>query len=685
MGNDNYIGYQSMLTSVTTGMAQLDGICKRLSMEGQATELKNLEERLKNHIFSVGIMGEFRRGKSTVINALLGQEIVPADIVPCSATLNYVKWNVNKGAEIYFKDGTVQSVDVEDLAKYVTKITKESEKVSATVEKAVVYYPCQFCQNGVQIIDTPGLNDDERMSDISEKVIPTLDAIIMVIVPDSPFSQSEAEFVRNKVMASDLGRIIFIVNKIDTIDEDDRDRLLTSIRDKIQTSVLDKMAKVYGEDSDEYKNTVDKLGSIKLLPVSARKALKGKIKNNPAMLEDSGYADFESTLSHLLTEERGTLELMHPVNQLFSVSAEALRIIETRLATLNMEAEEFERKQNEALAQLKETRERKKAEIEALKNKGVTLYATLLPDLAGVYDEINVVLCDFVDNYEISEAVVRDQASITAFSEQISTEIDAKMQDILSIHTERLIYRIQEQLGIDIEGLEGFGKEFNERMNDIHVGLSLNGTSEGSALTNSLIDAGVVYASSLIFGAAIPGVGGLVAGFRDHGVKGAVVGGLSGAASGFAAAALAMSIGVAGIPLALIMGAVSAFGGKAITNLIFGSKKAPASNVEKIRNSLMATVSNMLDEFKRSSSLENWLKETCESSYNSIADDIDQEWENTLASMESTLTQIKVDLEMGAATKAKTESDMRAYATEISEIITAMKPIKDKLSMSLQN
>lgn len=685
MGNENYIGYQSMLTSVTTGMAQLDGICKRLSMEGQATELKNLEERLKNHIFSVGIMGEFRRGKSTVINALLGQEIVPADIVPCSATLNYVKWNVNKGAEIYFKDGTVQSVDVEDLAKYVTKITKESEKVSATVEKAVVYYPCQFCQNGVQIIDTPGLNDDERMSDISEKVIPTLDAIIMVIVPDSPFSQSEAEFVRNKVMASDLGRIIFIVNKIDTIDEDDRDRLLTSIRDKIQTSVLDKMAKVYGEDSDEYKNTVDKLGSIKLLPVSARKALKGKIKNNPAMLEDSGYADFESTLSHLLTEERGTLELMHPVNQLFSVSAEALRIIETRLATLNMEAEEFERKQNEALAQLKETRERKKAEIEALKNKGVTLYATLLPDLAGVYDEINVVLCDFVDNYEISEAVVQDQASITAFSEQISTEIDAKMQDILSIHTERLIYRIQEQLGIDIEGLEGFGKEFNERMNDIHVGLSLNGTSEGSALTNSLIDAGVVYASSLIFGAAIPGVGGLVAGFRDHGVKGAVVGGLSGAASGFAAAALAMSIGVAGIPLALIMGAVSAFGGKAITNLIFGSKKAPASNVEKIRNSLMATVSNMLDEFKRSSSLENWLKETCESSYNSIADDIDQEWENTLASMESTLTQIKVDLEMGAATKAKTESDMRAYATEISEIITAIKPIKDKLSMSLQN
>ncbi len=685
MGNENYIGYQSMLTSVTTGIAQLDGICKRLSMEGQAAELKNLEEKLKNHIFSVGIMGEFRRGKSTVINALLGQEIVPSDIVPCSATLNYVKWNVNKGAEIYFKDGTVQSIDVEDLSKYVTKITKESEEMSANVEKAVVYYPCQFCQNGVQIIDTPGLNDDERMSDISEKVIPTLDAIIMVIVPDSPFSQSEAEFVRNKVMASDLGRIIFVVNKIDTIDEDDRDRLLASIRDKIQSSVLDKMAKVYGADSEEYRNSVNKMGEIKLLPISARKALKGKVKGNATMLEESGYAEFESTLSHLLTEERGALELVHPVNQLFSVSAEALRLIDTRLSTLDMEAEEFESKQNEALAQLQQTRERKKLEIDTLKNKGVTLYTTLLPELSGVYDEIEMTLCDFVDNYTITEASVKDQAAVTTFSEQISAEMDTKMQEILSVHTERLVYRIQEQLGSDIEGLEDFGKEFNENMEAIHLGLSLERSGKTSPLSGVFLDMSINYASSYLFGTALPGVGGLVAGFREHGVKGAVVGGLSGAAVGFAAATIAMSLGVVGLPLALIMGAVSTFGGKTITNLIFGKKNTVESNVEKIRKSMMSAVTNMLGEFKRAATLENWLKETCESSYNSIADDIDQEWENTLASMENTLTQIKVDLEMGAANKAKTENDLKAYAGEISEIITTMKPIKDRLSTSLQN
>ena len=685
MGNENYMGYQAMLTSVSTSIAKLDSICKYLGMDGQSDGLKSIEGKLKNHIFSVGIMGEFRRGKSTVINALLGQEVVPADIVPCSATLNYVKWDVNKAAEIYFKDGTVQRVPVEDLSKYVTKITKESEKISGTVEKAIVYYPCQFCQNGVQIIDTPGLNDDERMTMISEKVIPTLDAIIMVIVPDSPFSQGEAEFVRNKVMASDLGRIIFVVNKIDTIDEDDRDRLLDTIRERIQNSVLEKMVKIYGEDSAEYKNTVDKLGQIKLLPISARKALKGKLKNNQAFLDDSGYVAFEETLAHLLTEERGSLELMHPVNQLFSVSAEALKIIETRLSTLNLEQEEFEKRQNKALAQIKETREQKKTEIEILKNKGFTLYATLLPEATQIYDQLEAELCDFVDCYEILESDVSNESSMQAFSNEFSNRTDAKMKEILSENTERLIYQIREQLGRDIQGLERFGNEFNSAMDNIHVNMSVNGNEQNSTLKNTCIDFGALIGSQALFGTVLPGVGGLVAGYRDHGVKGAVVGGVTGLVASNLVASMAITAGIAALPALLIVSAVSSFGGKAMANLLFGKKQSAPSGVEGVRNALMRSVMNALRDFKGSSTIENWLKETCETSYDSVAVDLDKEWENSLESMENTLMQIKVDLEMGAATKEKTEIDMNNYATEISEIMEIMKPIKDKLLTSLQN
>src|SRR5699024_10718377 len=114
----------------------------------------------------------------------------------------------------------------------------------------------------VDIVDTPGLNDDERMSRITEEIIPKLDVVIMVLVHDSPFSSSEADFVMNKLMTSDLGRILFLVNKIDTLRrEQDRVRAVDEIKKRIREKVLESTKRIYGEDSQEYCDTKQKLGN----------------------------------------------------------------------------------------------------------------------------------------------------------------------------------------------------------------------------------------------------------------------------------------------------------------------------------------------------------------------------------------------------------------------------------------
>ena len=128
MSKNSYINYQNMVGSVTQSITKLDNVCRHMSMNSQADELNKISKKLNEHVFSVGIMGEFKRGKSTVINALLGQNIVPTDIVPCSATLNYVRWDTDKRAVINFKDGKNVTVPVEDLTNYVTKVTTESAK-----------------------------------------------------------------------------------------------------------------------------------------------------------------------------------------------------------------------------------------------------------------------------------------------------------------------------------------------------------------------------------------------------------------------------------------------------------------------------------------------------------------------------------------------------------------------------
>lgn len=691
---NKYANYQSMVTSVTTGISQLDGVCRNLSMDAQADELAGISDRLQNHIFSVGIMGEFKRGKSTVINALLGSEIVPADIVPCSATLNYIKWDASKHAIVKFKDGTEKDIAVDELSDYITKLTEKSEKQAEKVDNATVYYPCPFCQNGVQIIDTPGLNDDERMTAISESVIPTLDAIIMVTVPSSPFSQSEADFVRNKIMASDLGRIIFVVNQIDLVDEDDRERILDHIKSKIKSSVLEKMEKIYGSDSDEYNNAKEKLAGIRVLGISAKQALKAKLNGDEKVLEESGFLEFESVLSKLLTEERGALELIHPVNQIISAAKTSLETIETRLNALELDSEEFEKIQKESMEKIKETRKKKKDEISLLKAKGKTLYADLLPELDTAYEEVCNASLEYVNEISITEDDVSSQANLEAFSNRIGNELQKNIEDQFSVATEKLANKVDDQLGKDVEELKNFGMEFNETIEKININLSskavkqVGGNDFMSTVKSSLVDVGVMYGTLFAFGEVIPGIGGLLAGWREHGFKGAAIGGLSGAGIGIAVAALATPLGIVGIPLALIMGAASTFGGKAIANLIFGKSKgnAPATSVnsiESVKSQLISSTEKAVEDMQRDKVLEKWLKDFCENAYESVAGNIDQEWENTLVTLEQNLSQIKTDLQMNESNKQNIKNDMDGYVKIVNEVLIDVKPIHEKLSFAL--
>ncbi len=700
MNNDNYQGYQSMVTDVVTALTDLTKNCQSLEMEGKAQELQKMSDHLKNHIFSVGIMGEFKRGKSTVINALLGQEIVPADVVPCSATLNYVRWDANKHAQVYFKDGRTEEVPVDELPNYITKITEESEQNSENVDKAVVYYPSPFCQNGVQIVDTPGLNDDERMTAISENVIPTMDAIIMVIVAQSPFSQSEAEFVRNKLMLSDLGRVIFVVNKIDLIDEDERDRLLEHIKDKIAKSVMQKMELVYGADSKEYQDALSKVGDIHLISVSAKKALKSKVNNKPELFEESGFGKFEGALSHLLTSERGILDLIHPVNTIMSTSKEALEMANMRMEAMNMDADEFEKVQNESLEELEKTREAKKEEIDSLKAKGRTLYQDMLPEVAAAYDDITNQMSAFVSQYSISESDVANEDSVKAFSAKMSQQVNSQIEGILAVHTERIQHKVSEQLGRDIAKMEQFGLKVNNSLQNIQIAVKPKNDVLDSAKANigavvgdTVVDFAGMIGLTMLTGGCLPCVGAMVSGYKEDGVKGAALSGVTGAAVGLGTmAGIVAATGGLALPGLIIASVSSTIAGKGIRSLLFKKKGACDSGfntsdnpVDQVRSQLYESVNTAIDEIRRQNSLENWLKDTCDKMYSSMADSIDTEWENSLTSVEKSLAEIKVNLQLNEEKRKNKVEELQEEIDDITNIIKSIEPIQNRLKSALEN
>ena len=674
-----YMSYQNMVGRVTEGMNDVSEVCEALPLEEHARTLQDRRQHMEERVFKVGIMGEFKRGKSTVINALLGKKIVPADILPCTATPNYIRWDSAPRAEVHFIDGTVKEVSVDQLEHYVTKITTESEEMAATVSHSVVFYPCGFCQNGVEIVDTPGLNDDERMTRISEEIVPTLDAIIMVLAPDSPFSESEANFVRNKVFTSDLSRIIFVLNKIDNIDEEDRPRILAAIREKIEKSVLEKTAAIYGENSSEYEDAKNKIGGIRLFGISARTALRARVKGDDAMLQESGMPRFEAALAYLLTEERGLLQLLMPLNTVVSIVTEAKNAINMRREACKMDQAEFDKAHNEALQAIEESRRKERDKVRELRGKASNLYNDLLPTVEAIYQGIEKDMLEYTDKVEFTEEDGKTEKSAQAAAERLAVDLKADMQQRLSNGIEKLSVSIQDRVGQDAAELQSFVEDISSRLENAGSFSVKASTQTREDLVNAAIGAGM----ATIFGGFVAGLGGVLCGWKANGVTGALVGGGAATVAAIGAGMLAFAgLGVVGLPLAMIMGAAGAFGGRAAVSLAF-RKKLQERRLDETRAQLREIVRGAIADMRTQRLLENWLKDATNKAYTDLSELLQTQMEATLKGMESTLTEIKVEMAKGKAENDRYLSTLNSLDEKLDHVCTLILPVRRKLNEAL--
>lgn len=456
--------YQAAVCQVNEGMVSLLQVCSDLGLQESVEVLNTIRDRMENRVFSVGIMGEFKRGKSTVINSLLGKNILPADVLPTTAAPTHIRWDTRPRAIVHFKDGTEKEVGIGDLSSYVTMLNEESEAMCATVEAAMVYCPCEICRNGVEIVDTPGFNLDKRMDKISRAVIPKLDAAVMVISASSPFSKSEAELVRRMLMSSDLRRLVFLVNRIDTIPEGLRQQVLEATSGKIQKTV-DEIAAVYGADSNVYQDAQNKISGIRIFSSSALTALEGQLDGNSQMVKESGILEFEEVLSHLLTEERVTLDLVSPVNSMLFIAKEAHKSITIRRGALEMDPDELKRFIDEAEEAIRVSHEQKIRGLEALKYQTVAFTASLQPELAAAYNDIEQRLVDYVEHMHNFVNPLNRMAPVRMPFE----ETEARIRQFFSeeIGKLKLMVKIQNQVTKDVEGFLDTAEKITTRLDSI--------------------------------------------------------------------------------------------------------------------------------------------------------------------------------------------------------------------------
>nr|VFJ94187.1 MAG: Dynamin family protein [Candidatus Kentron sp. LFY] len=275
------------------------------TLERQARDLGLKTERLTQTLrhleegaFSIAVVGEFKRGKSTFVNALLGNSTLPMDVMPATASVTRIVYGRVPEAILIRHDGDRESIPIEKLSEYITKIDDKSAARAAEVREAIVAYPTLFCQNNVEIIDTPGLSDEVAMTRLTLDVIPKVDAAIFVISSLTPFSDTEEQFLNRLLDSINVDCLFFVVNYIDKLNNpDDIKRLMETIRARIHQAI-----RTITNDSS---NTP----SLQIYPVSSWQALVGKEKRDNSLYQMSLFSDLEKDLEHYLSSERGAATL----------------------------------------------------------------------------------------------------------------------------------------------------------------------------------------------------------------------------------------------------------------------------------------------------------------------------------------------------------------------------------------
>ncbi|MEA5577831.1 dynamin family protein [Anabaena sp. UHCC 0451] len=465
--DQGYKEFQAKINTLVKLIEQQIKIAQLLNKHQQVDNLRNLQNIVQSTTFKVMILGEFKRGKSTFINSLLGEEILPAFATPCTAIINEVKWGETQRAVLYFNqvDGAAKKepmeIPVDEIEEYV--VIKDDADQSQAInespyEKLELFWPLELCKNGVEIIDSPGLNEHKTRQQVTESYLITVDAIILVLSCEQLFSKSEQEVVVNKLKPMGHEDIFFVCNRINMIRKKDE-------IDKVKQFAIAKLS------------PHTRLGAERIFFINALGALDGKLDNDHEALQKSGVTQLEAVLQKFLTNERGRVKILRPAQELKNAINEIRKTIPEQIGMLQTDVVELEERYAAAQEPLNILEGKRRSIIQKLAlsiedSKEQVSYKTkdfcreLVPKIKTIAQEYELqteIKLLFQDPRPSIEAAVKEITS------HLESQLEAEFLNWQNTELEPLLSRRMENIK---NALEHEATEFINKVDNLRLELS---------------------------------------------------------------------------------------------------------------------------------------------------------------------------------------------------------------------
>lgn len=313
----------------------IDKIKEESSDENFKEKLESLKNSSANSSFSIGITGVMNAGKSTMLNAILGREILGTSVVPETANLTVIKHSKTEHAKVSFwknsdwemikeeartsdslkefvdsseeffgegldeyitTDGKSVDIPINSLSNYTS--AKHSDLKCNLVRSVDLFTSLEYVKNGVEIVDTPGIDDPvTQREEITKEYLRECDVLVHLMNANQSATAKDIDFILDALIYQNISRLLVVITRVDTVSESE----LAEVIEYTKKSIKAQLEKI--EKSSLIDSVIEK---IEFIPLAGKMALlhrTGKAEEALAKgydLEKSGILKVEEYLSKIL-------------------------------------------------------------------------------------------------------------------------------------------------------------------------------------------------------------------------------------------------------------------------------------------------------------------------------------------------------------------------------------------------
>jgi small GTP-binding protein len=387
--------------------------------DSQYADVSKLINKLNQKQIIVSVFGQFKRGKSTLINSILNEQILPVGIIPVTSVVTEIVYG-DKNAEVYFGED-IKEIKFEELSEYINEQNNPNNVKNVTSVR--LSFPSTFLKSGITIVDTPGVGSvHKHNTDMAYSYVKKSDAVVFLLSVDSPINEIESDFLIQ--IKQYISKIYFAVNKIDLLNEKELSDYLNYCK-KIICDLI---------------NTC----SVTIFPISAKESDLGT-----KQLIDSIMTEIKSEGEDILGESVKT--------KLIEIIMESLALIKLKQTALQMPIKQFEEALFQMEKRIADLDEMSKEIMYLMNQKTDLLVEKIKKQLTNRKDSITSHILTSLQEIYNNNKTIRTKELENSFKQFISDDVKDELKQLNEFGNELLK-----------EGYENITKSYEEKLLEIH-------------------------------------------------------------------------------------------------------------------------------------------------------------------------------------------------------------------------